>query len=374
LLNTREHIKTSLLWAGGISLVVYLFVLFLGPKNQIKWIPEMHKASQWMDQSIEVIQTFCQENNITMDPIIDPNQTGLIGPELSPLTTSLGHLEAKRTSANPDMAALVVHFLNQAGIVSGDTIGIGASASFPGLLVASLSACRAMELHPIVIISMGTSSYGATRPHFHFLDLYTLLMSHGIIINPPAGLSFGGDKDLGLEFDQELKNRLLRDVQKTKIPFIHEDDLSQNVQKRLELYFGTQQNRKLKAFINIGGAYANMGTSPQILTIKPGLTIKAKDIPETERGILFEMLSREIPVVHLLYVKGLISQYGLPWDPLPLPKPGTSKLVDPKQSKPFLFYLISCLYFISILLLIFRKNTTSIKGKDLKTILFKNNH
>ena len=34
------------------------------------------------------------------------------------------------------------------------------------------------------------------------------------------------------------------------------------------------------------------------------------------------MAARGVPVIHLLYVKGLADRYGLPWDPVPLPGPG----------------------------------------------------
>ena len=45
----------------------------------------------------------------------DLNETGLIGDYLTPVTTTLGNLEAKRTSVNPNAAALVVHLLFEAG-------------------------------------------------------------------------------------------------------------------------------------------------------------------------------------------------------------------------------------------------------------------
>lgn len=49
----------------------------------------------------------------------------MIGDEYTPITTSLGSEEAKRTTANPDMAALLVQMLTEAGVKSGDTIGAG---------------------------------------------------------------------------------------------------------------------------------------------------------------------------------------------------------------------------------------------------------
>jgi poly-gamma-glutamate system protein len=47
------------------------------------------------------------------------------------------------------------------------------------------------------------------------------------------------------------------------------------------------------------------------------------------RGLLFEFAARGVPVVHLLYVKGLARENGLPFDPVPFPP-----LTDAKGQKP----------------------------------------
>ena len=59
----------------------------------------------------------------------DLNQTGLLGPEFTELTSTPGDVDAKRTSLSPDFAALMVRYYNQAGIKEGDTIAIGSSGS-----------------------------------------------------------------------------------------------------------------------------------------------------------------------------------------------------------------------------------------------------
>jgi hypothetical protein len=51
-----------------------------------------------------------------------------------------------------------------------------------------------------------------------------------------------------------------------------------------------------------------------------------------------------IPVIHLLYVKGLAQQYGLPWDPIPLPAAGASRNEMPGKG----FWLVCLGYFASL--------------------------
>ncbi|MCK4762169.1 MAG: hypothetical protein KAW12_08230 [Candidatus Aminicenantes bacterium] len=57
-----------------------------------------------------------------------------------------------------------------------------------------------------------------------------------------------------------------------------------------------------------------------MLKVKPGLNRELPLPLEKERGVLFEMANRDVPCIHLLFIKGLVRQYGLPWDPVPLPR------------------------------------------------------
>ena len=58
------------------------------------------------------------------------------------------------------------------------------------------------------------------------------------------------------------------------------------------------------------------------LAVEKLLDIEAPPLPD--RGVLFEMAAQGTPVIHLLHVRGLALRYGLPWDPIPLPAPGTT--------------------------------------------------
>lgn len=49
----------------------------------------------------------------------------MIGEEYTDITTTLGSIEAKRTAADPDMAALLVRMFSEAGLRSGDRVGAG---------------------------------------------------------------------------------------------------------------------------------------------------------------------------------------------------------------------------------------------------------
>ena len=100
---------------------------------------------------------------------------------------------------------------------------------------------------------------------------------------------------------------------------------------------------------NSGGGFANLGTSLQVLDVKPGLHRSLPLPPVSQRGVLFAMAARKVPVIHLLFVKGLVMQAGLPWDPIPLPKPEVIRPLGTARAGGF--WLISAGYFTLLLLL-----------------------
>ncbi|MDZ7288406.1 MAG: poly-gamma-glutamate system protein [candidate division KSB1 bacterium] len=312
--------------AGLLSLAVYVVVQFFSPKRPLPYAEQMIHAARLMEQAIAIIGSYYDQSGIIIDETIDPNRTGLLGPENSELTTTLGHLEAKRTTTNPNMAGLIVHLLYQAGVTAGDTIAVGCSASFPALMIATLAAAKAMQVYPVVILSLGASSYGGTNVDFDLLDVYQLFLKEGIFTVPPAAISLGGEKDIGQDFKPDIKERLMKQIQQTGIPFIYEPDLQKNVAIRMKIYQGNSSSGRISAFVNIGGSYGNLGTSELALELKPGLNRKVSIPPKPERGVLFEMAAQNIPCLHLLFIKGLAMKYGLPWDPIPLPKPGKLQL------------------------------------------------
>jgi poly-gamma-glutamate system protein len=351
--NKEKHLRLTIIIAGIISLAAYTALLFFSHHRAVPQSDEILEAARLVDKAITVIRNYCAQSAIEIDKTIDPNQTGLIGPEYTELTTTVGNLEAKRTTTNPNMAGLLVHLLYQAEVKPGDTIAVGCSASFPALMVASLAAAKAMDVKPVIIISLGASSYGGTKPAFNLLDIYELLLGKGIFSVKPAAVSLGGGKDIGLNFEPELLEQLLEQIQSSGLPFIYEPDLEKNVAMRMRIYKSATSAKGISAFINAGGSYANLGTSQLALKLKPGLNQKVSIPAEEQRGVLFQMAAQDIPVIHLLYIKGLAMKYGLPWDPVPLPKLGEQNYYVNQRKDTMHFWVISIVYFASLIMLIF---------------------
>jgi poly-gamma-glutamate system protein len=348
-----------IIFAGLLSLLFYIgSKVFITNEFVVQHSQTEIKAAEIMGAAISVIRDYCLESGIKIDKKTDPNNTGLIGTELSEITTTLGHLQAKRTTTNANFAALIVNLLNEAGVSTGDTVAFGCSASFPALMIASMAATTAMGIHPVVIISLGSSSYGANNPDFNLLDIYELLISKKVFDVLPAAISLGGEKDIGEDFELNAKQQLIQQIKESKLPFIYEKGLQKSIKKRMAIYKGELADRRISAFINIGGSQSNMGISGLVLKVKPALNQNIKEIPEiNERGVIFEMAVLGIPVIHLLYIKGLVLKYNLPWDPIPLPEPGESDLFYSHSTNNMIFWLIAITYFLVLfLLVIFGKN------------------
>ena len=333
----KRHLNLMVTAAGLVSLSVYALVQVYAPPRRLHYSDEMLEAARIMSKAVALVGNHFDRTGIPIDETVDPNHTGLVGPEHSELATTLGQLEAKRTTTNPNMAGLVVHLLREAGVTAGDCVAVGCSASFPGLMVATLAATRAMDVRPIVILSLGASSFGGTRVDFNLLDIYELLLRGGISAFPPAAASLGGEQDIAAELEESVRQRLIGQIRESGITFVYEPDLQKNVSRRMQIYRESSGSSGISAFVNIGGSHVNLGTSELALALKPGLNTRLEIPAKPERGVIFEMAARGIPCIHLLFIRGLAMKYGLPWDPVPLPAPrgeiGDSHLFSPGESR-----------------------------------------
>jgi poly-gamma-glutamate system protein len=351
-----EKIQRVVFILCALSLLFYglAHVIPLQQGKEVK--KEMIKASEIMEQALAALRECREEKGVAIDKENDFNETGLIGIKFSPTTTSLGSLEAKRTAANPNFAGLIVYLLKRAGVGRGDTVAAGGSSSFPSLIVAALSASKAMDLNPLLISSLGASQWGANNPDFHWLNMQSCLQNIGLFETQPIAISLGGEKDTGIDMSAEGRLLLLRVAEEWGGSFLEEPVLSRNVKERMHLYREYAAEKRIKAFINIGGSWSNLGTDSEVLKLKPGL-VRVRYIPPAEkRGVMQEMALRRIPVIHLLHIKGLCLRYRLPWDPKPLPLPGEGKLFQLVSETQSSFFLLTGGYILLlILVIVYRK-------------------
>lgn len=257
------------------------------------------------------------DRGLPIDPIADPNGTGMIGESYTEITTTLGSLESKRSTTNPNTAAMIVDMLEQCGIKKGDTVAVNLSSSFPCLNIAVICALDAMDTRGVIINSVGASTYGANLPDFTYLDMEQILLKKGLIRNHTTHFSLGGAGDLGKEMPEEIKTSITERLQGYGLTFLRYEDLGENIAARQAVYEGGAQPVCL---ISAGGNLLSFGGGTEMVSAHNGIIR-----PGTKAGgagLIPLYLEKGLPVIHLLNMKTLLPSYGLPFDPSPVPKAG----------------------------------------------------
>lgn len=317
--------------ALAVSLLGVALTLLTQTRTRLPYADTQLAAAQRMAQAEAVLLDYVNEHGIAIEKD-DLNHTGLIGPEWTELTSSLGLLEAKRTALQPDFAALMVKYYKQAGLKPGDTIVCGMSGSFPGLCIAAVAAANEMGVNIRVIASYGSSMYGATRLELSIVDILTIVREAGVIDFKLLAASPGNDYDQGVSIlFPGSREMIFSMAEEDGVLMIDEPDIPSSIRRRLALY-----GEDFDCFVNVGGNSANMGTSPYTLTFPNGLVTDPPRIPQNEdRGLTFEFAARNVPVVHLLNVRGLAEENGLPFDPVPLTQPGETDVYYTTRQSPW---------------------------------------
>ncbi len=321
--------------------IVGLFLVHITATNERPpYYKEQVLAAQLMQESLDIIRQEKLARNIPIDRLLDPNETGLIGEEFTEITTSLGNLESKRTSTNPSFAALLVRLFHEADLSPGATVAIGASGSFPGLIVATLAACQAMELKPLLFYSVGASMYGANIPGFTFIEMLDALHKSGLFSQRILAVSLGSDNDRGDGmFFPESRETMMEIARSAGAVLICPEGNGQSIQQRMALYLEYNDQRLPDLFVNVGGASPNMGNTNASLEIPSGLVTKSPlETDHPERGLVFEYLDRGVPAIHLLNIRDLALKSGLAIDPVPLPPIGTEDVYYVTAYNPWLIW------------------------------------
>ena len=284
------------------------------------------KAAEQMAGAMQLLKEVRLEKGVFIDVENDPNETGLVGSQFSLTTTDEGDLDAKLTTLDPNFAAAMVELLNQAGLQSGDTIAVMLTGSMPGANMAMLIACDAMDIHPVVITSIGASEWGANDPDMTWLDMEKLLFDNKFISTRSIAASIGGRNDQGRLLSPKGRELIRKNIVVHSVPLISGESLGENIKQRMA-HFG---NYNYKAVVNVGGGVASLGTSFNLRLIPPGVVYR-NDIEVISRkggieGTVVEFVKQNIPLIHVLNIQKLTESLGMPFAPIPIPDIGLGSL------------------------------------------------
>ena len=169
--------KTRVLVAIALFnlLMVYLSVNSKVKVYQIGYNDKI-KAAEIMQRSISGYKKNIDYNI----PENDMYSSGLIGLQTSIITTKeevsgKDMLSSKVACTHPNFASAIVEMFYEMNLKEGDLVAASMTGSFPGANIAFLSACDAMKLKPVIISSVGSSSWGANRPGYSWPKIESIL-------------------------------------------------------------------------------------------------------------------------------------------------------------------------------------------------------
>lgn len=267
----------------------------------------------------------------------DPWNCGLIGVEWSAITTTLGDLNSKRTACNPAWALQFSRWFRDLGLKPDDHIAIYSSASFPGLLLSALVAAETMELKPLLIVSLGASTWGANLPDSPWPVMASELRRAGFIHHRADYYTLGSDDEMGLGLSPEGVALLRRAAIDAGVELLS----AKNLEEMIVIKTALLEAHQPELLINIGGSHANLGNDHDVLRLHTGL-VPATEVGLSGNGVIGEAMRKDIPVIHMLNIKSISNRVGIPYDSQP-------RKMAPTKANPWWSALGVVLFFIVLL-------------------------
>jgi len=296
--------------------------------NAIAFLKNINKNNVCNDVYLKEFKNSFGEIESSDSLRYDPELTGLISCDSisSEITTGKGVLKAKQTVLKGDFAALVVDYFRFAEISKGDTIAVGMTGSMPGANIALLSACKAMDIYPVIISSLGASEYGATSIDFTWIDMEQALKDT-MFNNLSVAYSFGGRGDClkPSSYINSEKAKKGRGIIKDKVMGYNEklidcryndsNSLSKSIEERMKIYeshIDTIAN--YKAYVNIGGGAASIGVAGDLVFNKHGklspeeIKQRVMNLPDEhpDYSVVKSFADNNIPTINIARIKQFV--------------------------------------------------------------------
>jgi poly-gamma-glutamate system protein len=387
----RKFLSRYMISFLTIFMILSLYIVEKNLVVETKGYSQKVEASNTTYEAFRLTQDFFMSKGYLCKNIGDVSCTGLIGLSMSEITTDSGDLYSKRSSVNPNMAAIFVEWLSELNLKKGDIVALQETGSYPALDIAMLSAIKTLELKPLIIFSVGASQFGANRANFTWPDIYKNLVEKGLFDYDILGATLGGSRDNGYGMTPaavlKLNDSIKRNGYKTiNIPYHHATTTS--IKTRIDMYKNAVGDEKIKAYINVGGNMASIGLKqPKIIAVKdddgkkknvknnivtklPSFpTGVVKELPagyKSVRSVAVNFLNENVPVINIRDINSsIIKKYGLTYNPATVTPAGQGSAFSQKSYNTVLaiVLLIIDISIIIAMALISRRYLISYKSK-----------
>jgi poly-gamma-glutamate system protein len=357
---------------AALAIIGLIAVEVFPVEERQPYYAEKMLAARKAQEALEVIHDASEEKGIPVRPKTDPSGSRIIGAVLSPITSGSGSLVSKQTSANPNFAAVVVQWLKELGIKSGDVVAVGLSGSFPAMNVAVYAALDELGIEPIIITSTAASQWGANDPNFTWLDMEALLRKSDVFPFKSVAASLGGVGDDAIGLTDQGRRLLERAIERNRVPALTEIEPQEQanevvqedgeeptptlglidqdrVRERMHVYYEAAGERPIKAYINVGGGTVSVGTKVGKHKFVTGVNSRPpkgmKDLPPSVIGAFLET---DVPGIHITRIIDIAEEYGLEIAPQVMPEVGTGDIFQKRQPNRWLAGIVLALILLSL--------------------------
>jgi len=344
--------------------------VFPSEEQQAHYAEKMLAARKAQD-ALDIISEASERRGLQLRVDTDPSASRMIGEVLSPITSGSGSLVSKQTSVNPNFAAVVVQWLKDLRIKSGDVVAVGLSGSFPSMNIAVYSALHELGIEPIIISSTAASQWGANDPNFTWLDMEAVLRKNEVFPYKSVAASLGGVGDDAIGLTKRGRRMLERAIERNEIPYLADIEptkLDENtddgaaqprsnlglvdqdrVRERMRVYYEMAGDRTIKAYVNVGGGTVSVGTKVGKRKFLPGVNTRPpKGIEEMPPSVLGAFLETGVPGIHITRIIDLAEEFGLEIAPRATPDPGNGDVFQKRQPNRWLAGIVLALILLSL--------------------------
>ena len=331
--ETPRVSRRALIVAAGLSVGCWQAVEHLVRASPHRHMPTLLAAARAAHSAQQEIARTKEQMGLLQASAADPNRTGLIGPGWSEITTTIGDLPAKRTATNPDLAATIARILLSFAPAPGSAVGLVLSGSFVGANVAAIAAVEALGLRPVIVSSLGASMYGATDPALTWLDMEAVVRRAGIWQARSAAVVLGGGRAAAGGLDETGRDLLIAAARRNGYAPIEGRDFG-DLKVKVYAALTDAAPQGLAALVNSGGSVVGMGTCLDAYRLPSGVLTRKFPCQSGISGLVHDFAASGVPVINLLNIKRLALDWGLPFDPVPLPTIGDNLQVYRRVAFP----------------------------------------
>lgn len=358
---------------AALAVVGLIAVEAFPSEEQQPHYAEKMLAARKAQDALDVLRDASEQKGLYLRAKTDPSASRMIGEVLSPITSGSGSLVSKQTSVNPNFAAVVVQWLKELRIKSGDVVAVGVSGSFPAMNVAVYSALHELGIEPIIISSTAASQWGANDPNFTWLDMEAVLRKNEVFPYKSVAASLGGVGDDAIGLTKRGRRMLERAIERNDMTFLADIEPEKSkaevvdeereakrfaelalvdqdrVRERMRVYYERAGDRPIKAYVNVGGGTVSVGTKVGKRKFLPGLNARPpKGIEEMPPSVLGAFLESGVPGIHLTRIIDLAEEFGLEIAPRIMPEPGTGDVFQKRQPNRWLAGIVMTLILLSL--------------------------